>query len=510
MAQISSLKYTDIAEVKATPEELYQRGAVDFNFFAGLCIPGTIRFPFPPLYVAIWTMLVTAVTKEDRERVLRYAIGLPRGFAKTTFLKIVCTWLIVYDKVNFLLIVGATEPLARNFLSDLNDILASSNIEAIYGAWTMNLAIDNAEEKKCAYRRRIIILKCAGAGTAVRGINLAYARPDFLLCDDMQTKENADSETESAHLLDWFVGTLLKVVDPFFATIFFSGNMYPRNCILAKLRDNPYWTSLITGAILQDQQSLWEEVHPLKALYAGFKHDEALGRAHIWFAEMMNQPLEGMLSLLPDGIIPKAPLTDDELIPEAGFIIIDPAGLKKTSDDNVINFHYTVGTKVAVVKMICGAADPVEPISTPREVINATIRHAQTLGIRIICIEGVAYQATLAFWFGEILKEHGLQDHFFFLDLSPKGVQKERRITNSVKNLLEQNWYFADPDARQRYIFQALNYKIGKPKQKDDILDACAYIEEIRQPENWTKIQSVPLGRPLEQHGMFLGQATPF
>ncbi len=504
-------KYADIKEENLTPQDAFLLGAKDFNFFAGLCIPHIIRFPFPSLYVQLWILIVSTIGNEERTRVIRYALGLPRGFAKTTFLKILAAWLIVYDRVNFLLIVGSTENLAQNFVSDLNEILGSPNMEAVYGAWTINLALDNKEEKKAAYRRRTVIIKAAGAGTAVRGINLAHERPDFLLCDDMQTKENAQSETESEHLLDWFTGTLLKVIDPFFATIIYSGNMYPQNCILAKLQENPYWVSIITGAILSDGKSLWEEVKPLSALYEEFCHDEALGKGHIWFAEMMNQPLLDRISLLPEGTIPTPTLGEDQWIPYAGFLTIDPAGLKKTSDDNVIAACYILdGIHVGVKKLIVGECDSNYPARTPLDVIRSSIKIATELGIRVILVEGVAYQSTLIFWFNQVLEKEGLQNHFQIIEVSPRGQHKERRIITSVQNLLQGSWFFMDSDARQRYIYQALAYKIGRPKQKDDILDACAYIEEARRPEHWSIINSLPLNGLSEESGILCGELTPF
>lgn len=504
----------DIKEYHILPAEAYEKGFQDFNFFAAMCIPHIVRFEFPLLYIKLWQLIVIAVTNKDRDaatRIIRYALGLPRGFAKTTFLKILTVYLIVYDKVNFVLIVGATERLAHNFLSDVDEILGSPNIEAIYGAWTINKALDNKETKTAIYRRRKLIIMAAGAQTAVRGMNLAHERPDFLLCDDMQTKENADSETESSSLLDWFTGTLLKLVDPFFATVVYSGNMYPQNCILAMLQENVYWTSIVTGAILEDGKSLWEEVKPLRALFQEFKHDEALGKAHIWFAEMMNQPLMDRISLLPHGTIPSPPIPEDLWFPYGGFIVIDPAGLKKTSDDNTIGAYYIVNDMhVGLKKLVVSDTDPEFPAKTPLEVIKTTVRVALETGIRVIMVEGVAYQSTLIFWFQQVLEEAGLLNHFHFIEISPRGQHKEKRIVNSVSNLLGGTWFFMDQDARQRYIYQALAYKIGKPKQRDDILDNCAYIEEARRPENWSQIMRFSLNGLEENTGILCGEATPF
>ena len=79
-----------------------------------------------------------------------------------------------------------------------------------------------------------------------------------------------------------------------------------------------------------------------------------------------------------------------------------------------------------------------------------------------------------------------------------------------MKSLLQKSWFFVSPAARQRYIFQALSYKIGKAKNRDDILDACAYIEEARRPENWSTIKSHPLSGPVLESGILLGADLPF
>lgn len=483
--------------------KVYERGYSDFQFFSKLALPDVVSFDFPPLYIAIWLMLVKAHSAQDRARVIRFALGLPRGFAKTTFIKILICWLIVYDKVTFVLTVCATEPHARNFIADLNDILASPNMEKVYGMWTANLALDQQELKKCNYRRRIVIIAAIGSGTSVRGLNIGHERPDFIICDDMQTKENADSDTESLRLLQWFIGTLLKAVDPISAMVVYIGNMYPTNCILYKLKENPYWTSLITGCILQDGKSLWEELRSLESLYEDFKHDENLGLAYIWFAEMMNDPIVGQVSLLPNGVIPVCPLKVEDIIPDAGFIIIDPAGFKKAADDNVVAAFLVQSQVPYQVKLSAGTY-------TPLKVIEEAVVIALNFNIRAVFIESVAYQQTLKFWFEQVIDKMGLKDHFHIIEITPKGRAKEGRIRVSVNQLLDKTWYIADPDARQRYIFQALSYKIGKANNRDDILDTAAYLEDIRSDEHWAFVHSLPLNASEDVKAGVVANNTPF
>lgn len=488
--------------IKVSVEDAFRKGFDDFQFFAAVCLPQVMQFLLPALYISIWLMLVKAQSAEDRARVVRSALALPRGFAKTTFIKLLVCWLIVYDRVTFVLVVCATEPLAENFIADVNDMLGSPNMERIYGAWTSNLAIDNQKLKKASYRRRIVIAAAIGSGSSVRGLNIAHERPDFLICDDMQTKENADSDTESLRLLQWFTGTLLKAVSPFFAMVVYVGNMYPKNCILLKLKENVYWTSLITGCILNDGKSLWEELHPIKALFETFKHDEALGLAHIWFAEMMNDPISDNLSLLPDGMVPVSPLQVKDMVPDAGFAIIDPAGFKSGADDNVIGFFLVQKAIPYMVRLDAGSFNPLE-------VIKKTVEGCLAHNIRVIFIEAVAYQQTLKFWFEVELKRTGLKDHFTLVELSPKNRAKEGRIRVSVQQLLSKTWFIADLDARHRYVFQAMSYKIGKTKNKDDILDVGAYVEDVRA-DFWDLVHSVQLNKPVNNTARVVGNNTPF
>ena len=96
------------------------------------------------------------------------------------------------------------------------------------------------------------------------------------------------------------VGTIFKAVSHRGRrTIVYVGNLYSDECILQQFRKNPHWTSLVTGAILEDGSPLWPELVSLKELKESYEHDEALGLSHIWFAEVMNDPQSILHSLLP-------------------------------------------------------------------------------------------------------------------------------------------------------------------------------------------------------------------
>lgn len=456
--------------------EAYTKGFEDINYFAFIAIPEVMIYSFPPLYVAMWKMLVKAMVEHDlsrAKRVIRFALGLPRGFAKTTFIKVLICWLICYDLVTFVLVICATEPLAENLLADVDDMMSQEAMQQIYGYWTINKITDNKQLKTCTFRKKSIILAALGAGSSLRGLNIKHKRPDLVLCDDMQTKENDNSEAESLTLFRWFIGTLLKAINPFYCFICYIGNMYSTRCILYKLKESTHWISLITGCILADGKSLWEEVHPLESLMESFYHDEEMGEAATWMAELMNDPTSGKITLLPDGVFPVSPLSLEELQePDAAYITIDPAGFRKISDDNVIAAHFVKDDVPYIVKMEGG-------LWNPEETITHAVEMALDLQIPVIAIETTAYQQSLKFWMERTLQERHI-DWIHVVEISPKGRTKESRIRAFIQLCLAGKNYIAEKSAKAKLTWQALQYKLGRKDNKDDWLDAAAYGEDVR------------------------------
>jgi hypothetical protein len=452
----------------------YERGKTDINFFAGLCMPSVAVFALPAFYIAVWQIL-TSRSPEMLNKLLRFALGLPRGHAKTTFIKVIICWLIVYDKAKFILIVCSNAELAENLLSDIHDILCSPNMTAVYGDWQAGLATDSKETKKAAYHGRSVSLVARGWSAGIRGLNLQNERPDIIFCDDVQTRTNDESPTDSDKLLKELTGTIFKAIAPLGnRLIIYVGNMYSEECILNKFKKSKSWTSMITGAILETGQPLWPALFSLEELMESYFHDEELGLAHIWFAEVMNDPQSQALSLLPK------PLPDcdvEEILdPDGAFITIDPAGFRNASDDNVVSVHYKYRERGYVMESSRGIMDP-------KMLIEEAFRLCLKWDCTVIGVESVGYQQTLGFWLQHFQKLYNLS-HVYIVELSPHGKTKESRIRLFIAELYRRNYFIFDPATRRDYVWQASMYKIGKKKNKDDLLDAIAYGLDIRN-EFW-------------------------
>jgi hypothetical protein len=409
-----------------------------------------------------------------KAKIERFAIGIPRGFAKTTFLKLLCVWYILFSDKKFILIVGAAEKLATNTLADICDMLSSRNIRTLFGNWQFDIEEDTKEQKVFTFRGRTIILKAVGAGTAVRGINRKSSRPDVIILDDVQKREDSENKELSDDLLKWILGTLMKARSNSGCTYIYVGNMYPQNCILQALKNNSQWTSLVVGGLLSDGTSLWEELRPAEELIAEYQSDLEMGHPEIFISEILNSTDIAPPSGIDINKIPVLPgyyqqlLDDGEA--EGSFIIIDPSSGKKTGDDCAICHYDVIDSKPIFTELATGTFSPLETIEAA---INMGLRK----NTRLIGVEGVAYQSTLLFWFNHYCNENGISG-FEFVELSPKGQAKNNRIKRGLLSLIAGEIYLGSA-VRSTVMAQIVEWNPMIINNKDDIIDPIGYVDEL-------------------------------
>jgi hypothetical protein len=437
----------------------------DLNFLGMLAAPDEFTYSFPSFYIALFSLLTAF-----RNKIERFAIGIPRGFAKTTFIKLLCLWYILFSHKQFILIVGAAEDLAVNTLADICDLLGSPNIRKLFGNWQAQVEVDTQSLKVFHFRGRDIVLRAIGAGTAVRGINRKNKRPDVIIMDDVQKRETSENKELSDQLLKWILGTLMKARSNDGCTYIYVGNMYPQNCILEKLKHNTQWTSFIVGGILADGTSLWEELRPIEELLSEYQSDTEMGHGEIFISEILNSTDIASASGIDVGKIPQLPPYYIEADPEGSFILIDPSSGKKEGDDCTISHYSVCDEKPIFDELIAGTFSPLE-----------TIKAAVHLGLRrntrLIAVEGVAYQSTLLFWFQKYCEDEGISG-FEFVELSPKGQAKNNRIKRGLLRVLAGEIYLA-PTVRSLVCSQIMSWNPLKINNVDDIIDPIGYVEEV-------------------------------
>ena len=462
-----------LAEVGVSSEEAANIARESPDFLNALALPTIAEYRYPPMYIAIWNILTGYLS--DPGRLFKYfALGMPRGFAKTSVIKLLVLWAILFSKKQFILVLSENREKAINIIADIIDMLDEPNIKAVFGDWRVGVEQDTQWLKKFSFRGRHIIIAGLGVGGSVRGLNIKNARPDFIIMDDVQSREAADSRQVNEGIYRWMQGTVMKAKSNKGLLAVFIANMYPtEHSILKKLKSNPYWEKLITGGIIHgpngEPQSLWEELRPLSELLEEFRMDEAAGEAEVFFAEVLNDETATGNRNIDTSKVPLNPFSDDDL--HAGnFIVIDPATGKRDGDDIAIGYFEVLEGKPVCKKI---RADKYSPSQT----IWQALQICFDTGCRLIVVEGNAYQSTLCYWFNFIMEQIGVEG-ITVVPMHSGRNSKNSRILGMFKELMAGDTILHN-DVRTLVLAQARAFNPLKTDNDDNILDVITYAPRV-------------------------------
>ncbi len=482
---MDSINCDEIApELLETQEFVFDRSEFaaaleqSFDLLAGTALPATCTLAWPPTYQVMWKYIVSEVQKQ-RGFAFIY-LGIPRGFCKTTFVRLFVLFVTLYTQRNFVAIFNKSAELAENSLASIQNMLDEPNITSTFGNWRAGIIRDTLDCKQMSFRGRNLVLGALGINGSIRGLNILDRRPDVMIYDDIQSWDNAESVPLSDELLTHFTGTVMKAASKFRCLHIFIGNMSPYpGSILKKLKYNPMWTGIIAGGLLADGESFWPELQSKEQLVQEYINDASMGKGAIFLAEILNDDSAMAKSGLDTTLVP---IVKEELFAEphqGGFIIIDPSGRKKRSNN----------TEIGSFSMYDGIPYFKERrygIMSPKETIKNALALALEESIGLICVEAVAYQETLLFWFQEVIDECGIEG-ITIVPLHPGGISKNARIMKMFTQLTpDRDMHITGTAAimlgskvRSMVLDQAQSFDPLKQSNTDDLLDILAYVYKV-------------------------------
>ena len=459
-----------IQEFGASAADIQTVAKDNLDFLAALIAPMTFHLCFPPVFQSVWTWLLSYVMQHRTFPQL--ALGLPRGFGKSTLMKIFLLYCILFTNRKFILVIAATAKLAENILSDVVDMLEEPNIKTVFGDWRLGMEKDTQSLKKFGYRGRSITLAAVGAEASLRGLNIKNQRPDVMLFDDIQSRDCADSEVQSSSLETWLVGTAMKAKSPTGCMFLFVANMYPtKHSILRKLKYNPTWTKFIAGGILADGTSLWEELQPIKQLTAEFENDLAMGHPEIFYSEVLNDENVQANNLIDLSKLPTVPYSEGD-IPGGNFIVIDPATDKLGSDAVSIGYFEIHDASPILMSIKEGRF-------SPGETIRHSLEYCLTHNCRLIACEANAYQYSLLYWFDFMCEQMGIMG-IEAVPIYSGARAKNARILEMFKAYAAGELY-VHPDAKLEVHMQIVQFNPLKRDNTDGLLDLLTYAPRVVQ-----------------------------
>lgn len=449
----------------------------------------SLTFQVPTFHKRIWSLMSSTVLQ-------RIALAVPRGHAKTTLAKLVVVWYFLFSPLKFIVYVSNTADLAIKCCSDIMEFFLCSNFIKLFGPvyfetekwgegefeFIVNTPFHG--QKRC-------ILKARGANQQVRGLNIHNLRPEAAVVDDLEETEDFENEAVYKKTLKWFFGTFMKAIDRRVGKIIYIGNLTDKNCLLFKLIQSKYWTSMRLGAILKDGSSLWPEMWPVQALLEDYQHYTQMGLQSVWFAEMMNLIIAGENALIKSEEIYYRPPAMVE-VARAGFITIDPA-TGTGGDDTAVVAHLLVEDESGnlIPQVVDYRIGQLGELAT----VDAAIELCNLWGLAVVGIESIAYQRALYTVFMLIFSQRGIQG-IDVVKLYPGNASKLSRLRGWAAACKDRAYALTEGDFHATN--QLLGFDVTKDNNEDDLIDAIA--EGLQMIEgHWGLIMSKKLGVLVQQ-----------
>jgi len=245
------------------------------------------------------------------------AIAATRGDGKSSIMRIVGGfWGILYGLIKYIVLLGANGEFAEGILDDIKDEYETNAIlyedfpevchpiRALEGAparakgQTIDGVRTNFKWSGKHIRMPIVggsaasgaIITTRGVDSAIRGLVRKSLRPDLVLCDDIETRESANSfaqteargQTIRQDVLG-LSGPGKKIAVGYLCTI------SRKDCLSDQLTDrqkNPAWHGLRQKFLLQtpNREDLWETYTELR-IRDQLNNDNTARRAHAFYME---------------------------------------------------------------------------------------------------------------------------------------------------------------------------------------------------------------------------------
>lgn len=247
----------------AAKVKVVRRNAAEHSLaaFAKFYFPHHQKSPPSKMHRELFTLL------QDFEPGGKLAVAGPRGSAKSTVVSLFyALWNICYRKCRYLVLVSDTQEKASDFLSHIKDELTDNE----------RLRLDFPEVCEPIGRKpgpprwrnseiitsNKVKVTAMGYSQNIRGKKHQENRPDLIILDDVESRENTATSELRKNMEDWFNKTLLKA-GTFDTRFIVVGTIQHYDALLAKLLDGrlPLWTGRIFRSVISwsDHPDLWEK-----------------------------------------------------------------------------------------------------------------------------------------------------------------------------------------------------------------------------------------------------------
>jgi hypothetical protein len=272
-------------------EDILTSCILDIKVSCGVIFPDIFYADFSKLHQQIFDLINSGHK--------RIAIAAPRGIGKTSIARAVAMRGILFRLFNFIIYLSNSATSAEMQTENIKrDLLSNQQVKRMFGniknAIGKETSMDESFSKASwtAYGNTFILPR--GAGQQVRGLNWNNFRPDLVIIDDLENKDEIQSEENRKKLKSWFHSDLMKTEGKYSkeGTVFiYIDTIKHEDALLVDLIQSPEWAS-IQLSICDDNYKSYDTNYMTDAeVMAEVEEHRRLGTLDEFYMERMNVPI---------------------------------------------------------------------------------------------------------------------------------------------------------------------------------------------------------------------------
>jgi predicted phage terminase large subunit-like protein len=373
----------------------------------------------------------------------------------------------------YLVTLGANQTLASAKLRDVTrQFQARDRTDLRFDV--EKIIEDSGQAFQVLYRDGLQIrIEAYGKGASIRGLVWGTLRPDILILNDIQDKDDMDSPTVLEKDWNWFLSDCMFLGNS--TRIFMIGNNMGESCIIERVFASARSLGFVAERfpIADDayQVATWPERFPIEAVLAEREGYRAIGKLDIWERERMCRAMAAESRPLHVEELRYYDEYDHSVAGAAIITMVDPAiSLKSAADPSVIA---TVAIQQSgewdILEMDWDRRDSVR-------LVDDIFRAVSRWGPQSVGVENVAAQEFLA---QQIETEQKRRGVFFNLVRVTTRQNKISKITGRLQPRFRTGAIRVPKHASWlgAFLDEIRSYPTG---EHDDMLDALAMIDDAR------------------------------
>lgn len=452
----------------------------DTRLFARELFPDIFYSPYSGLHEEIFDLI------DSGER--KIAIAAPRGLGKTSIARSVAAKGILFRDVNFVLYVSNSATVAEMQTENMKrDLRTNALIRELFGDIKSLAAegLDDTFSKLAwvAFGESLVLPR--GAGQQVRGMNWNNFRPQLIIVDDLEDKDEVRNEENRKKLKEWFFSDLLRCVNHYKDDwqIIYIDTIKHEDSLLQNLVDSKDWASVVLEICDDELRSKAPDYMSDAQIATEYAAYEEAGMLDTFFMELRNIPIALATAAFRREYF-KYYEDDHKLDSDHSIenvVILDPA--KTTNPASAESAIVGIGVRRSSGEIFIRDVDAGK--FHPDEMVDRALAMCLRLKARVLAVEETSLHEFISFPIKTAIAQKNMVTEYF--PLQARGSKIEKRVPALIP------FYRRGQVFHNKAVCTALESQLlSFPKcRRFDIIDAEAYIVELLEQGNrWFYLDS--------------------